>query len=96
MKLPPLEGSWLDLSTTQKEVKGGRRKMSVMRETTFCSIGNLHCKCEWPGDDDDDGGMFLSLIHSDTAWTAHLDRTTLDFGARAAEYEQVTRVIVTS
>ena len=64
--------------------------MSLRGETTFCQIGNLYCKCEWPVEVDD-GEMVLTLIHSDTAWTAVLDKNTLDFGPRAVEYEQVTR-----
>ena len=62
--------------------------MSVRGETTFCQIGNMYCKCEWPLDDEE---MLLTLIHSDTAWTAILDKNTLDFGPRAVEYEKVTR-----
>ena len=56
-------------------------------ETTFAKIGNLYCKCQWPRDD---GEMILTLVHSDSAWTSTLNKNTLDFGPRAAEYEKVT------
>ena len=64
--------------------------MSLMGEieTTFSKIGNLYCKCDWP--EEEGGEMILTLIQSNTAWTAHLNKNTLDFSARAAEYEQVT------
>ena len=66
--------------------------MSLIGETTFSKIGNLYCKCEWPLEVLEVGGgeMVLTLIQSDTAWTAILDKNTLDFGPRAAKYEQVT------
>ena len=65
--------------------------MSLIGETTFCKIGSLYCKCEWPVED---GEMFLTLLHSDTAYTAILDKNTLDFGPRAAEYDQVVNIAI--
>ena len=67
--------------------------MSLVGETTFSKIGDLYCKCEWPPVEE--GEMFLTLIHSDSAWTAILDKNSLDFGPRAADYEQVQHGIVT-
>ena len=66
--------------------------MSLVGETTFSKIGDLYCKCEWPPVEE--GEMFLTLIHSDSAWTAILDKNSLDFGPRAADYEQVQHGIV--
>ena len=56
--------------------------MSLVGETTFSQIGNFYCKCEWLGDEKD-GEMFLTVIHSGTAWTAKLDKSKLVFGNRA-------------
>ena len=67
--------------------------MSLTGETTFSKIGDLYCKCEWPVVDG--GEMLLTLLHSDKAWMAHLDKNTVDFGARAADYEQVKRLLPT-
>ena len=67
--------------------------MSLVGETTFSHFGDFYCKCEWLGDEKD-GEMFLTVIQSDTAWTAKLDKSTLDFGDQARKLEhEVTRII---
>ena len=92
MKLSEL---WTELkfNRIRRKEREDPRKMSLVGETTFSKIGDLYCKCEWPPVEE--GEMFLTLIHSDSAWTAILDKNSLDFGPRAADYEQVQHGIVT-